>query len=240
MPLIRLLIKTPFILLLIVIGLILALTVVPFGNRSTALKIARVWHKSLLVILNVHLNVAGKLSLDHGLMASNHISWLDIIVLGSHFQTVFVSKAEVKSWPVIGWLASAAGTVFLTRGKGQSEAIRSDMQRIIKDKTFVLFFPEGTTSDGSQVLKFHPRLFGAAIDSHQPVQPVAIHYLHDSPVHPYVPFLGEQTLAANLFNLVIGPRVDVNIHIGEAITSKALDRKTLAETAHSSVSEMLN
>jgi len=112
-----------------------------------------------------------------GLLVSNHLSYLDIVIYGATLPCVFVSKQEVRSWPMLGLLAALGGTVFIDRGSAASAAAATlRIQELLADGIVVLIFPEGTSSDGSSVLRFHPLLFEAAIRGAAPVTAAAIGY----------------------------------------------------------------
>jgi 1-acyl-sn-glycerol-3-phosphate acyltransferase len=114
----------------------------------------------------------------HGLIVSNHLSYLDILLYGAAMPCVFVSKVEVRSWPLFGLAASCAGTIFIDRSSRASAAAASErMQKLLAEGIPVLLFPEGTSSDGSSVLKFHSSLFEPAVIYGVPVSVSAIRYL---------------------------------------------------------------
>lgn len=150
------------------------------GRRSAESQalLVRDWHARLIEILQINVIVSGSppASTAH-LWVANHISWLDIPLLGSLApHAVFVSKQEVRSWPIVGNLAAAADTLFMQRGSGSNGA-RNAITEGLAAGRHVVVFPEGTTSEGSEVKRFHARLFQSAIDVNAPVLPIAIRYL---------------------------------------------------------------
>ncbi|MEC7377649.1 MAG: lysophospholipid acyltransferase family protein [Pseudomonadota bacterium] len=148
------------------------------------------------------------------LFVSNHISWSDIPVLGSLAPIRFLSKAEVGQWPVIGWLAQQAGTLFINRGGGQARRVRERIADNLRAGENVLVFPEGTTSEGLAVLPFHGLLLAAAPDSDTPVQPVTIAYRRAGRPDHLAPFIGADEFQTHLLRLLREPaaRVDVIFH----------------------------
>lgn len=115
---------------------------------------------------------------QQGLLVSNHLSYLDIVVYAASAPCIFVSKVEVRSWPLIGLAASCAGTIFLDRSsKASAAATAEHMYAVLAEGVPVLLFPEGTSTDGSAVLKFHSTLFEPAIAHGVPVSTGAIRYL---------------------------------------------------------------
>lgn len=134
---------------------------------------------SLAKAFNVEVKVHG--NPNHGtaaLWVSNHVSWLDIPVLGSGARIFFLAKAEIASWPVLGKLAKGGGTLFIKRGSGDSSRIRDQITEFLKQGAPVLFFPEATTSDGTYIKRIHGRLLGAAMDAQKPIQIVILCYVN--------------------------------------------------------------
>lgn len=137
------------------------------------------WMMQLCQILGLEVEVEGDISDQTVLMVCNHISWLDIIVLSSHYPYSFLSKSEIRRWPIIGFLAYSSGTLFIRRHSvsGLKHAVRDVSKRLQQGRS-VCLFPEGTTNDGG-VQPFKSGLFTTATEAGVAVQPVAIEYLHD-------------------------------------------------------------
>src|SRR5271156_5825657 len=115
--------------------------------------------------LGIEVSVTGSFP-ARGAVISNHLSYLDIVVFAALHPCVFVSKAEIRSWPVIGWMTTMSGTVYVERGHGGSAMrARKGMQDAVDAGLPVVFFPEGTTSNGADLLKFHSGLLGQVLDS---------------------------------------------------------------------------
>ncbi len=148
------------------------------------------------------------------LYVSNHISWCDIPILGSLTPILFLSKAEVSDWPIIGWLAQQAGTLFIKRGGGRARRVRASITQKLQAGESVLVFPEGTTGFGLAVLPFHGLLLGAATDCGAPIQPVTISYRRAGRPDPLAPFVGDDAFHSHLLTLLKQPptRVDVVFH----------------------------
>lgn len=113
----------------------------------------------------------------HGLWASNHVSWLDIPVVGSVAPVFFLSKAEIGEWFVFGKLAKAGGTLFIKRGSGDTDGIASQIAAFLQSGSSVVFFPEATTTDGKQIKKIHGKLLQASLDTNLPICPLVIAYV---------------------------------------------------------------
>ena len=113
----------------------------------------------------------------HGLWVSNHVSWLDIPVVGSVAPAFFLSKAEIGEWAIFGKLARAGGTLFIKRGSGDADGVSNQIADFLRSGSSVLFFPEATTTDGTAIKKIHGKLLQAAIDTQLPICPVVVAYV---------------------------------------------------------------
>lgn len=145
------------------------------------------------------------------LIVSNHISWCDIPILGAFAPARFLSKAEVGQWPLIGWLARQAGTLFIQRGSGQARRVRTGIEEALKRGESVTIFPEGTTSAGITVLPFHGLLLKAATAADVPVQPVTIAYRRNGRPDHVAPFIGDDEFHHHLTALLKQPSADVDV-----------------------------
>ena len=172
----------------------------------------RWWHRRFCNILNIDIRVHGTPAGGHALWVSNHVSWLDIPVLGAHFPVYFLSKAEVANWPVVGWLAGAAGTLFIKRGSGDAGQVMNQLASHLNAGRNVLFFPEGTTTDGHRLKRFFHKLFNAATLTNVPVQPVLIRYRDEADdLHPHAPFVGDDEFLSHASDILKGGRIIVDI-----------------------------
>jgi len=185
--------------------------------------------------LPFRVRVVGELPATPMLWVSNHVSWTDIALLGQLTPLSFLSKSEVRGWPVAGWLAAKAGSLFIRRGAGDSQLIREQMTRHLQQPLPLLMFPEGTTTDGNSVRTFHGRLLSAAIDSRVSLQPVAIRYLRNGEVDAIAPFVGDDDLLAHLLRLFSHEQGEVEIHLLEPLASHAQERAVLAFRAQEAI-----
>ena len=144
--------------------------------RGRALALQR-GARDVLAVHGIHASASGATVPAGAILASNHVSWLDPLVVAAHVPCVPVSKADVLGWPVVGTLARDLGVVFVSRGDAGSgaSALRA-LRAALESGACVLNFPEGTTSSGDGVLPFRPGLFGLALRTRAPVVPVAIRY----------------------------------------------------------------
>ena len=231
---------------LALLHLLAGVLIAPFVTRRDAAgfwtverRVARWWHGRLLRILHIRVQTFGRPPDPPALVVANHVSWLDIVVLGHLLPTVFLSKAEVRRWPLIGWLAKRAGTLFIRRGSGQAAVIRERIARYLRHGGMLALFPEGTTSDGRQVRPFFSRLFAAAIDAETAVAPVALRYCVEGRLDPVAPYTDDQTLLANLARLLGRPGSEVEVHFAEPIPAAGCERKALAQAARARIVEAL-
>jgi 1-acyl-sn-glycerol-3-phosphate acyltransferase len=193
------------------------------------------WHGQLCASLGIEVRRLGEIPLGGGLLVCNHVSWLDIPVLGGLVQARFVSKAEVRGWPLIGWLAGLAGTVFLRRGAHQAGSIAADIKALIESGELVALFPEGTTGDGRELRRFYARLFSSVEGGQGAICPAAIRYGRGPEPDRIAPFIGDDTLMAHLWRVAKHPHLVVQVRFLEPIPVNATDRRGLAEQARTAI-----
>lgn len=188
------------------------------------------WLGKVPRILGFQVTVKGEPAPQPVLMVSNHISWLDITLLGGAANPRFLSKYEVRQWPVVGWLAAKSGTLFITRGKaGAAAQASATILQALQGGRTALLFPEGTTTTGEDVRTFHARLFAPAFDANVPVQPVALRYPGaDGQPNPLVPYVGDQSLGENLKAILGEKELYAEIHFLPPVQVEGRDRKTVA------------
>ena len=190
------------------------------------------WSRRMLRILGVPLQVEGRPPAQGPvLLVANHISWLDILVLNAARYCRFVSKADVRHWPVIGTLATGGGTLYIEREK-RRDAMRvvHHMAESLQAGETLAVFPEGTTGDGRELLPFHANLVQAAVATGAPVQPVGLAYVDlasgapsDGPL-----YLDEDTLLSSVWRTLAGPPFVANVRFGEPEQADGRDRRLWA------------
>ena len=202
--------------------------------------VIRWWYRRFCSILNLDIRVHGTLAPGHALWVSNHVSWMDIPVLGAHFPVYFLSKAEVANWPIVGWLAGAAGTLFIKRGSGDAGAVMNQLAAHLSDGRNVLFFPEGTTTDGHRLKRFFHKLFNAATTTQVPVQPVLLCYRDEQDaLHPHAPFVGDDEFLAHASDILRGGRIAVDVLVLPVEPVSGRDSRTLARDVEAKMAEAL-
>ncbi|MGB0845210.1 MAG: lysophospholipid acyltransferase family protein [Thiolinea sp.] len=202
------------------------------------------WLRIIVRILGGRVTVKGEPARSGVLMVANHVSWLDIPLLGGYSFVRFLSKYEVKNWPVIGWLASRAGTLYIERGKqGAARQAAASISDSLNEGDVVLIFPEGTTSNGRDVLPFHARLFSTALEAGVPIQPVAIRYRNAADeVCDKVPYIDEMSLFSNLLGFLGERTLHMEIHYMTPIAVADYQehtRKTLAGLAEQQIRDVV-
>ena len=201
-------------------------------------RILQKWCRRVSSALHLRYSVEGPIP-DSGLIVSNHLSYLDILVFSAAAQTCFVSKDEVRSWPVVGWAAALAGTIFIDRSRAAAtQEIQSEMQAALSAGVRLVLFPEGTSSSGEALLPFRSSLFQPAIDLKTPITGAAIDYpVPDGDSAKEVCYWGEMTLAPHLIHLLTKERIDASLRFSPE-HYQFQDRKEAARVLQS-VSESL-
>lgn len=225
----------------LIYGLLLAVPFPALGAK-TQLRILRLWSTQLLEIMNVKITQAPPIhSIAAGMVVANHISWLDVCVLNTVVPTRFVAKAELKDWPVIGWLCSRAQTLFIERGKARAAArINLEVIKQIKEGFQFSVFPEGTTTDGSYVAAFHASLLQPAIDAGVRVQPLALAYFDaDGERSKIAPYIGEMTFVESLWLILCAPNLQVQLSATAELNAAELDRRQLAQATKQQIESAL-
>ncbi|MFT5644253.1 MAG: 1-acyl-sn-glycerol-3-phosphate acyltransferase [Janthinobacterium sp.] len=222
------------------VGMAICALVFPWLGSAARNRHIQRWSRSLLRICGVTVASTGE-ALAHAMVVSNHVSWLDIFVINTLHPCRFVAKAEIRGWPMLGWLADKAGTVFIARGQ------RRDLRHIFKGLVHSLqngeriaFFPEGTTAVQGQLLPFHANLFEAAIDAGVPVQAIAVSYV-DAQGYPHasVEFVGDMTFARSLMAILSGRPITARLAFLVPITAAGAHRRDLAQASHAAVAAAL-
>jgi lyso-ornithine lipid O-acyltransferase len=221
-------------------------------GKRRALAIPRLFHRAVCRVLGVRIHVEGTPpALDERtLIVANHVSWLDIPVIGSQRPVSFIAKSEIAGWPGIGVLAKLQRTVFIDRSQRSATAeVASQMGERLTNGDSVVLFAEGTTGDGSRILPFRSSLLGAVKEALGPdgegeiiVQPLAVLYVgrHGIPGgragRALLAWYGDIELAPHLFEVLNGGPIDVRLIWGEPIRmGREHSRKEAARLAEGSV-----
>ena len=210
--------------------------------RAEDSPIRAVWLQGLsrriLRVLGVALDVSGVIP-GRGLLVSNHLSYVDIIVIGACAPVVFVAKREVKRWPVFGWFARRAGTVFADReSRPRVGQTAREIETALERGGLVVLFPEGTSSDGKSVLPFKSSLLESAARLTHPLATSLIQYeLPDGDVGEEVCYWKDMTLVPHLINLLSKRGLRASIRFTQTSAGSS-DRKQIARQLHSEILQM--
>jgi 1-acyl-sn-glycerol-3-phosphate acyltransferase len=221
-----------------------AIVLLLFRRMDEAARQARItwWAAKMLRVLGVQRVVEGAAHPGPVLMAINHVSWLDIMTVHSVCpQARFVSKADVRHWPVIRHLVDAAGTLYIERER-KRDALRvvHQMAEALQRGQTVAVFPEGTTGEGRELLPFHANLLQAAIAVEAPVQPVALRF--SDPGHwvsPAAAYVGDTTLLHSLWNIACADKLAVHISLLPPLGACHMERRALAEQVRAAIGQRL-
>jgi 1-acyl-sn-glycerol-3-phosphate acyltransferase len=215
-----------------------------FPRWEPAQREARVqaWSLGMLALLGIRLELRGQPPVAGPvLLVANHISWLDILVMHAACYCRFVSKADVKRWPVIGTLATGGGTIYIER-ESRRDAMRvvHHMAESLKRGEVVAVFPEGTTSDGTTLLPFHGNLIQAAISIGAPVQPVALKFIdsHTRGISFTPSYVGDETLLGSVWRTLAGPPLTAIVSYGALQTAQGRARRAWAADLRSAVDKL--
>ena len=224
-----------------------------FGNPAV---IPQFWHRIVLAALGVRVTVHGRLAAERPLMlASNHISWTDILAISSIAKVCFISKSELGRWPIFGTLGRLQRTVFIERQRRRSSGVQaSEIARRLAAGDVMVLFAEGSTSDGNIIMPFKSTLFGAAEIATRThalekvwIQPVAVSYLrlHGMPMgrqHRWLAaWIGDMDLIPHLMAILREGAIDFAIHFGEpAEFNGESDRKLVTRKMEDEVRRMMS
>lgn len=203
----------------------------------------RWWSAKLLRILNVTPAATGTPpGGDAGVMiAANHVAWLDIFLVSSVRPTRFVAKSEIRDWPIAGWIAERAGTLFIRRDQMHDMArIDAKVRDALVQGDCVGLFPEGTTTEGDTLRKFHSSLFEPAVANGAAVYPVAIRYEHpDGTLCRAVSFAGERTFMQSMGLIIRQRAVVARICFSPPVTTRGAGRRDVAREAERAIASLL-
>lgn len=205
--------------------------------------LVREWSRRMLDIMGVTLSVQGDVPKGGPLLLlPNHVSWLDILVINAAYPARFVSKADVKHWPVLGALITGTGTILIERER-RRDAMRvvHHMVEHLKAGEVVAVFPEGTTNDGASLLPFHANLLQAAITTDCPAVPVGLKYVDgatgqrsDAPQ-----FYGDTTLLASVWRTLCANGLRAEVRYGAPQACGSRSRREWAQDMHAAVARLL-
>ena len=215
-----------------------------YGSSRRSRAVSR-WSARLLTIVNVKPTVLGEppaLANRAAVLVANHVSWLDIQLIHSVWQVRFIAKSEVRRWPLIGWLSARTGTLFIERGKNRHAArINQSIHAAFQQGDAIGVFPEGTTTDGQKLTRFHASLLQPAVDERAMVYPVALRYLDESGnVNVNASYVGDTTLMESMRMIFAEKGIRAELIFLPAIDATGKSRRELAALTQSAIAAALN
>ncbi len=194
----------------------------------------RLWHRGACVLTGIRVNRIGEENTaGDSVLVANHVSYLDIMAIGAWTDTVFVAKSDISEWPVIGPLSRLIGTVFVSRSPARAGQERDRILDVLGRHRSLCFFPEGTSSDGRDVLPFKSALFDAVMESGAAIHPVTLVWCDEDAGYAWY---GEMSLLPHLGRVLMRSGVQVDLVRHPAVASRAFtDRKALARHAEAAV-----
>lgn len=243
----RLCCKACQLILLFAFGVMLAALAFPVIDRVLALRkakyckdrIKQIWLKRFGRILGLKIAVEGDPVPESRFIVSNHVSWVDIIVLGRILPGCFVAKYDILMWPVIGFLSRKADTIFIRRGdKRQILQTAECMAWHFQRQGKVMAFPEGTTTTGEEVLAFHASLFQPALLACTPIQPVALRY--SGAAADAAPFVGDDEFLPHLMKMLTLEEIEVTVKFLPAIDGAHRHRNDVSAEARMLIAEVVS
>lgn len=238
----------------IVAGLLLTTLAFPWLAQTARNRIVRGWSRVLLAICGVKLRASGR-TLDDAiartgiepggsgrLLLANHISWIDVFAILACVPGRFVAKAEIGAWPLVGWLVTLVGTLYIERGRRHAvAAINHKVRDKLKAGETVAVFPEGTTTDGDRLLAFHSNLIAPAIEVGGEVWPVALRYTERGQRSTATAFVGDMALVNSLWNTLLARGLEVEVAFLSPLSARELgNRHRIAAAARAAIAQHLD
>ncbi|MFN5142154.1 MAG: lysophospholipid acyltransferase family protein [Burkholderiales bacterium] len=230
----RLAFRAGYLLTTVFWGFLAVLFLYPLINKERQRAVKKAWSHQMLMACGIDFQVEaspeGLLEPRPGeLVVMNHISFIDILALDALRPVHFIAKSEIRGWPNIGTLCQRTGTIFIERGKRHAvHDVLKTMASELSQGEVVSFFPEGTTSDGKQLLPFHANLFEAAVRSAAPVRPVVISYRQNGQFTTIPAFIDDLSLVDCALAVFRARGLSVSMRMLDRISSEGLSRHELA------------
>jgi 1-acyl-sn-glycerol-3-phosphate acyltransferase len=222
-------------------GVAITVFVFPFATARTRSRHVERWSRRLLAILHVRLHVEGErpdANSRPALIVANHVSWLDIFLLDAVAHVRFVGKSEIRRWPVIGWLSTRAGTMYIERSRRRDTGrINRLVAAALERRELCAVFPEGTTTIGDEVLPFHASLLQPAVAAGADVIPVAIRFARpDGTRCEEAAYDGDKSLLDTMRLMLTQPRIEATLRFLPPIHAAGRSRREVAEEAARAIS----
>ncbi len=226
-------------------GLFVTGVLFPRVSPASQARITQWWSQKTLRILNITLSVHGArpdINARNLIIAANHISWLDIYVINAAHPARFVAKAEIRDWPIVGWMCEKGGTIFIRRTNRRDTArINEEIHDALATGATIGLFPEGTTTAGDRLLKFHSSLLEPAVINHATLAPAALRYSYGDGARCLAAAYIDDLSFAESLQLIIGqPSMVAEITFAPQLSAVGSSRRALALDAETAIAAILN
>jgi 1-acyl-sn-glycerol-3-phosphate acyltransferase len=216
-------------------------TLFPKLNDAQQARYVEVWARGMLAIIGIEVRVKGHPAPGPVLMAANHISWLDILVMHAACHCRFVAKSEIRSWPLVGVLTTGGGSLYIERSSNR-DAMRvvHQMAEALQQGQVLAVFPEGGTGDGVSLLPFHANLLQAAISAGAPIQPIALQFLDAQTQQTSLApcYHDTDTLVSSLWRTLCAPPLLAQVRYGESQIAQGRNRREWASDLQETVAHL--
>ena len=216
-------------------------TVFPQLSDAQQARAVEVWARGMLAIMGIEVRVKGHPAQGPVLMAANHISWLDILVMHAACHCRFVAKSEIRNWPLVGVLTTGGGSLYIERGSHR-DAMRvvHQMAAALRDGQVLAVFPEGGTGDGISLLPFHANLLQAAISADAPIQPIALQFIDAQTQQMSLApcYRDTDTLVSSLWRTLCAPPLLAQVCYGEKQVAAGRSRREWAHDLQATVAAL--
>lgn len=211
------------------------------GGMRLDHRLVRAWSWMLMKVFGITVRGVGQPLPGATMFVANHVSWVDIVVLHSQRMMGFVAKKEIQGWPLVGWMAARADTIFHQRGSTESlGGVMAQMRQRLEAGHSVGAFPEGGTRGGTEIGPFHARIFTAAVEAQAPVQPVALRYGEGGSAQTRIAFGARENFMQSFLRLLGDPACVADVvFLAPIMPGDAEGRRRIAETARSRIANAL-
>jgi 1-acyl-sn-glycerol-3-phosphate acyltransferase len=215
--------------------------VFPTLSDDQRARAVEVWARGMLAIMGIEVRVKGHPAKGPVLMAANHISWLDILVIHGACHCRFVAKSEIRAWPLVGALTTGGGSLYIERTSNR-DAMRvvHQMAEALQQGDVLAVFPEGGTGDGITLLPFHANLLQAAISVDAPIQPIALQFIdaQTQQVSLAPCYRDDDTLLSSLWRTLCAPPLLAQVRYGEKQFAEGRNRREWAQDLQTTVAQL--
>lgn len=207
----------------------------PLSNQKRRGCVIKYWSRMMLRTVGIRLRVSGALPDHAALLVANHVSWVDPFLLIASYPVYFVAKAEIRGWPVLGWLVAMSGTIFIRRERQRDlNAVAQTCVAYLDNGKAIGLFPESTTSDGTQLLRFKPSLFQVAVSTAADCYPVALSYDQSAAI-----WVEDMGFLPSLWHVLAQPGITANVNFCPVIHYCGQHRRDLALASETAITTAL-